>query len=130
LVIAIVLSTGCESVDLGATEQATRVVVAKSPSDTPLPVGVDADTGFRMKRYRSPVPDTNPGTEVVDTARAVELHATGEVVFLDVYPPRGLGADPVDGTWLTNEMASGCRKWVADILSRNTSTTSREIWHC
>lgn len=56
-----------------------------------------------MHRYRAPVPDSNPGTEVVNTKRALELHASGEVVFIDVYPPRGMGANPMDGTWLTNE---------------------------
>jgi len=27
-------------------------------------------------------------------------------VFIDVYPPRGMGANPMDGTWLTNESHS------------------------
>ena len=26
------------------------------------------------------------------------------MVFIDVFPPRGLGADPIDGTWMTNEV--------------------------
>ena len=56
-----------------------------------------------MEHYRRPVPETNPGTEVVDTTRALELHGSGKVVFIDVYPPRGLGADPIDGNWQTNE---------------------------
>lgn len=74
-----------------------------SPIESPLPKGVDQTTGFRMKRYRAPVPDTNPGTEVIDTERAFELFQSGQVIFIDVYPPKGLGANPVDGTWMTNE---------------------------
>lgn len=74
-----------------------------SATDLPLPDGVDLNTGYRMQRYRSAVPTTNPGTEVVSTARAYELHQTDQVVFIDVYPPRGMGADPLDGSWLITE---------------------------
>ena len=88
---------------LPASDSTTTVSVDPSPLNMPLPAGVDAETGFRMGRYRGPVPQTNPGTEVVDTKRVAELHATGEVVFIDVFPPRGLGANPMDGTWMTNE---------------------------
>lgn len=75
-----------------------------SPADSALPNGVDPDTGFRMAHYRRPVPQTNPGTEVINTTRAFELHESGLVQFIDVYPPRGLGADPIDGNWITNEV--------------------------
>lgn len=74
-----------------------------SSIDSPLPDGVNTETGYRMDHYRRPVPTTNPGTEVVNTERAHELLQSGQVVFIDVFPPRGLGADPIDGTWLTNE---------------------------
>lgn len=74
-----------------------------SPLDSPLPDGVDKETGFRMEHYRRPVPTTNPGIEVVDTARAHDLQQSGKVVLLDVFPPVGLGADPLDGSWLTND---------------------------
>jgi len=84
-------------------ELSGNVQISPSPANDPLPEGVDAETGFRMGRYRGPVPATNPGTEVVNTERVAELHATREVVFIDVFPPRGLGADPIDGTWMTNE---------------------------
>ena len=74
-----------------------------SAIDAPLPDGVDPVTGFRMEHYRRPVPDTNPGVEVIDTDRALQLQQTGKVVLIDVFPPRGLGADPLDGSWLTND---------------------------
>ena len=86
-------------------EPSTQAVVT-IPADGPLPDGVDAATGFRMQRYRSPVPQTLPGAEVVDTPRVIELLAAGDVVFIDVYPPTGLGPDPLQGFWVTNEQHS------------------------
>jgi len=74
-----------------------------SPADAALPEGVDTETGYRMEHYRRPAPDINPGTELVNTERALELHQSGKVVFIDVYPPRGLGADPIDGSWRNSE---------------------------
>jgi len=89
---------------ISADERSTIVAsISPSPVESALPAGVDKETGYRMKRYRAPVPDTNPGTEVVDTARAFELHASDAVIFIDVFPPKGLGANPLDGTWMTNE---------------------------
>lgn len=82
---------------------AAQVGHTASDADLPLPEGVDLETGYRMGRYRAAVPTTNPGTEVVDTARAFELHQTRQVVFIDVYPPRGMGADPLDGSWVISE---------------------------
>ncbi len=82
---------------------APHPTIHPSAADLPLPDGVDEQTGFRMHRYRAPVPATNPGTEVIDTARAFELHQNPQVKFIDVYPPRGLGPNPMDGTWMTNE---------------------------
>ena len=82
---------------------ATALGYSPSPVNTPLPKGVDSTTGFRMERYRRAVPTVNPGTETVSTSRAIALHSTDKVIFIDVYPPRGLGHDPFDGTWQTNE---------------------------
>jgi PQQ-dependent catabolism-associated CXXCW motif protein len=91
---------------MAADKPATAEPIQIQPSavDLPLPSGVDQTTGYRMNRYRGPVPDTNPGTEVVDTPRAYELYASSAVKFIDVYPPKGLGANPMDGTWMTNEI--------------------------
>lgn len=88
---------------LSAGESVATLVTEPSSIHAPLPPGVDPETGFRMNRYRAPVPDSNPGTEVVNTERAFNLHASGEVIFIDVFPPKGLGANPMDGTWMTNE---------------------------
>jgi len=64
---------------------------------------VDADTGYRMERYRAPVPASVPGATTLDDAAARALHAAGRAAFIDVYPPRGLGADPLDGHWIVSE---------------------------
>jgi len=69
----------------------------------PLPAGVDPQTGYRMERYRAPVPETLLGATVVDTQQARKRHENGSVIFIDVYPPKGLGPDPLEGSWITNE---------------------------
>jgi len=64
---------------------------------------VDPETGFRMDKYRAPVPSSIPGGTTVDTAFVKEQHDAGDMVFIDVLPPRGMGADPIDGFWLITE---------------------------
>ena len=64
---------------------------------------VDPSTGFRMERYRAPVPADISGGITLDTAAAVLLHDSGDAVFIDVYPPKGLGPDPLDGHWIITE---------------------------
>ena len=74
--------------------------------DIDLPEGVDSGSGFRMHRYRAPVPSTLPGGCVLSDAEARQLWQQGTARFIDVYPPRGMGADPLDGTWLITEKRS------------------------
>ncbi len=62
---------------------------------------VDAETGFRMERYRAPVPSSIPDGKTITTAEAIALQPTA--VFIDVLPPVGLGADPLNGKWLISE---------------------------
>ncbi|HMQ57253.1 MAG TPA: hypothetical protein PKE65_01770 [Rhizobiaceae bacterium] len=68
-----------------------------------LPAGVDPATGFRMERYRAPVPDVLPGGAVVHGDDVARLAADDAVVLIDVYPPKGAGPDPLDGTWRNSE---------------------------
>ncbi len=49
------------------------------------PEAVAEPEGFRSEPYRAPVPATLTGAQVIDTARALELHRQG-VPFLDVLP--------------------------------------------
>ncbi len=78
-----------------------------------LPKGVDTDTGFRMERYRAPVPDSIPGGCIASNLEVQAAHLKAFAnpsqsnnqnwVFLDVFPPRGLGHDPLDGEWIISE---------------------------
>lgn len=64
---------------------------------------VDPDTGFRMDKYRAPVPESIEGGNTVDTAFVKQRHDKGGMVFIDVLPPKGMGADPIEGFWLITE---------------------------
>ena len=68
-----------------------------------LPPGVDPATGFRMERYRAPTPETMPGGRVVQTVDVQGAMADGRTILVDVYPPKGAGPDPLDGTWRNSE---------------------------
>jgi len=64
---------------------------------------VDPKSGFRMERYRAPVPSSIPGGLTINTQFALEQHNSGSMQFIDVFPPKGMGADPIDGFWLITE---------------------------
>jgi PQQ-dependent catabolism-associated CXXCW motif protein len=55
--------------------------------------------GYRLSDYRSPVPSTLSGADVVDTARAYAIWTRGSATFVDVLPqaprPAGLPADMI-----------------------------------
>ena len=65
---------------------------------------IDQTTGYRMQRYRAPVPADLPGAITIDTVTAHALHEKRAAVFIDVYPPKGLGPDPLDGHWITSDI--------------------------
>ena len=67
---------------------------------------VDPETGLRMERYRAPVPADVPGGVTLSNESAAQMHGAGDIIFIDVYPPKGLGPDPLDGFWVTNEKRS------------------------
>jgi PQQ-dependent catabolism-associated CXXCW motif protein len=64
---------------------------------------VDPQTGLRTDRYRAPVPADVPGGITLNTNAASVFHANNDAIFIDVYPPKGLGPDPLDGSWMTTE---------------------------
>ncbi|ASJ74247.1 rhodanese-like domain-containing protein [Granulosicoccus antarcticus] len=61
---------------------------------------VDPDSGLRMERYRAPVPADIPGGITLNTEQAIALWQQEKLIFIDVFPPKGLGPDPLDGHWL------------------------------
>lgn len=77
--------------------------VLSAASDAAKKYDVDPSTGFRMERYRAPVPEDLPGGTTLDNAAALSLHESGNALFIDVYPPKGLGPDPLDGHWIISE---------------------------
>jgi len=86
----------------------TLLVIVLSVSVFGTPVfaeefDVDPNTGFRMDKYRAPVPGSIPGGTTVDTPFVKQRHDAGSMVFIDVLPPKGMGADPIDGFWLITE---------------------------
>ncbi len=54
--------------------------------------------GYGGPPYAAPVPATLAGAEVADNARAADLHANGEAVFIDVMPRDVKPADLPEGT--------------------------------
>ena len=73
--------------------------LAQSTSD----YDVDPQTGLRMERYRAPVPADIPGGTTLSNDQALLRQRNGDLLFIDVYPPVGLGPDPIDGFWVTDE---------------------------
>ena len=88
---------------------------------------VDPETGLRMDRYRAPVPADLPGGKTLDIKAAVDLHTNESAVFIDVYPPKGLGPDPFDGSWVTNETRDSLPNsvWLPEV-GRGTLTAEAE----
>jgi PQQ-dependent catabolism-associated CXXCW motif protein len=59
----------------------------------------DATTGFRIARYRSPVPDKVPGGRVITAAEVADLVKVQQAILLDVMPSDGAGLDSATGDW-------------------------------
>ena len=57
--------------------------------------------GFRMDRFRAPVPDSVPGAHTITTAQAKQLHESGRVAFVDVLrAPRKPPGLPAGTLWI------------------------------
>jgi PQQ-dependent catabolism-associated CXXCW motif protein len=65
------------------------------------PDNYDAVTGYRIARYRSPVPASVPGGRRIGIDGIDTLLASREAVLLDVMPSEGAGLDPHTGQWGT-----------------------------
>lgn len=68
----------------------------------PDPGLFDAATGYRIDRYRAPVPEAPAGVRRIEVAEVRALLAKG-VAVLDVTPVRARGWDPATGRWLPSE---------------------------
>ena len=78
---------------------------------------VDAETGYRMERYRAPVPTSVPGAITVDTAFVKRSLENKTLTLIDVYPPTGLGPDPFSGEWITPDVRKTIpgATWLPDV---------------
>ncbi|MEQ1716273.1 MAG: rhodanese-like domain-containing protein [Hyphomicrobium sp.] len=59
----------------------------------------DAATGYRIARYRSPVPGGVPGGTRVSAGDIDGLVKTQNAILIDVMPSEGAGPDPQTGEW-------------------------------
>jgi PQQ-dependent catabolism-associated CXXCW motif protein len=63
------------------------------------PSPFDPVTGYRISRYRAPVPDTVPGGTTINLESLDTLVAAEQAVLLDVLASEGAGPDPITGEW-------------------------------
>ncbi|UEM23362.1 PQQ-dependent catabolism-associated CXXCW motif protein [Skermanella mucosa] len=63
-------------------------------SEVPLP------DGYRLDRYRAPVPSHVPGAATVSLEEAESLHKAGSVLFIDVMKVPRAASPGVSGKWL------------------------------
>lgn len=59
----------------------------------------DAVTGYRISRYRSPVPETVPSGTRITAAEINDLVKMHDAVLIDVMPSDGAGLDTGTGQW-------------------------------
>jgi PQQ-dependent catabolism-associated CXXCW motif protein len=79
------------------------------------PADFDQTTGYRMARYRSPVPATVPGGKRIDIDDVDRLVGRG-AILLDVMPSDGAGLNADTGHWATkiHENIPGST-WLPDV---------------
>lgn len=61
----------------------------------------DATTGYRIARYRAPVPASVAGGSRITAPDVADLVKTRNAILLDVMPSDGIGPDPKTGAWLS-----------------------------
>ena len=74
-------------------------VVLAASSGAAAEAEFDAATGYRIARYRSPVPPEVPGGTRIVAAEVEKLVKEQQAVLVDVMPSEGAGPDPATGVW-------------------------------
>ncbi|WP_156827574.1 rhodanese-like domain-containing protein [Hyphomicrobium zavarzinii] len=59
----------------------------------------DPATGYRISRYRAPVPESVPGGARVDSEAVKRLVSEKSALLIDVMPSNGAGLDTASGRW-------------------------------
>ena len=86
------------------SEAAVLICLLAGPA---LAQGVPEPPGYKLDDYRSPVPDTLQGAEVIDTPAARALWQDGGAVFVDVFPRPPRPANLPEGTlWIDKPRAT------------------------
>lgn len=77
---------------------------------------VEAPEGFRMNRYKAPVPASVKGAKTIDVDEAVKLHQQG-VIFIDVISSGQLLTRGIENDWLVVRPHSSIPKslWLPDV---------------
>ena len=86
---------------LSAFALATRPAQARSSAEhrTRQPDRFHAETGYRLERYRAPVPDDVPGATRVSAPEVRALLAKGALA-IDVFGVANTRFDEFDGSWI------------------------------
>ena len=63
------------------------------------PEHFDAETGYRISRYRAPTPETAPGATTITVDEVKGIIRRERAVLIDAMPGEGAGADPKTGEW-------------------------------
>ena len=101
--LAISLANLAGIANAGNPANSPAAVPVPAAQDQTLPRGVDPQTGYRMGRYRGPTPSFIPGGTAVDSQWMRNPANQKGLTLVDVYPPKGLGPDPLDGSWRASE---------------------------
>ncbi|SCA57997.1 Rhodanese-related sulfurtransferase [Candidatus Terasakiella magnetica] len=85
--------------------------------------------GYRMNRYKAPVPNHVPGGRVLTVAQAKELHEKGSALFIDVIGSGSLLTEGIDGEWLRVRPRHSIPNslWLPDV-GRGALTPAQELY--
>lgn len=59
----------------------------------------EAETGYRISRYRAPTPATAPGATTITVDEVKRITRDTNAVLIDAMPAEGAGPDPKTGGW-------------------------------
>jgi PQQ-dependent catabolism-associated CXXCW motif protein len=77
----------------------TLALMFTSPAAIAEEPEFDEATGYRVSRYRSPVPNNVPGGNTISAADVAVLIKDKNALLVDVMPSDGAGLDPATGEW-------------------------------
>lgn len=87
----------------------------------------DAVTGYRIARYRTPVPQEVPGGTRISAPDVGVLLENERAILIDVMGAEGAGPDPATGVWRLSKPRQNIPKsvWLADV-GQGTLTAERD----